>query len=244
MGNFKGLELEAADQAEPCAATEAAPEEFDRLKNEYELLEKNRKFAAVLRIARAVQDFEHRLAPHIDQAGAEINWPKKPGIRTDWEGASMKTLTVISGVLIFSWQAYAGFEVTNPEEMTTCLRSYIQHRLVSPESPQWEHEPKYEFTGKYLHASWHSNVTLEYGTMFAFVGPEDPIYCDYETQQDGSPDRSKPGFCKANVTDGDVTLEYTRFDGRRGPLRPCESLAGLETIKFTVAYSESAVVIH
>ena len=48
----------------------------NKMQNEYELLERNRKFAAVFRIARAVRDFENRLGPHIDPVKVEIHWPK------------------------------------------------------------------------------------------------------------------------------------------------------------------------
>jgi hypothetical protein len=48
----------------------------DKMKDEYELLERNRKFAAVFRIARAVRDFENRLGTHIDPVKVEIDWPK------------------------------------------------------------------------------------------------------------------------------------------------------------------------
>jgi hypothetical protein len=79
MGGFKRIELEEVDRAEVSSAPSPAAEEsadFDRLKSEYDLLERNRKFAAVLRVARAVHDFERRLALHIDPVRAEIDWPK------------------------------------------------------------------------------------------------------------------------------------------------------------------------
>jgi len=50
--------------------------DFKHKKDEYELLDRNRKFAAVLRVARAVHDFEKRLAPLIDPVKVEINWLK------------------------------------------------------------------------------------------------------------------------------------------------------------------------
>lgn len=50
--------------------------DLSQKKTEYEILERNRKFAAVLRVARAVRDFETRLAPLIDPVKVEINWPK------------------------------------------------------------------------------------------------------------------------------------------------------------------------
>lgn len=53
--------------------------DLDKMKNEYELLETNRKFAAVLRIAKAVRDFENRLRTHIVQENAVINWEKIEG---------------------------------------------------------------------------------------------------------------------------------------------------------------------
>jgi hypothetical protein len=46
------------------------------VQNEYGMLERNRKFAAVFRIAKAVDGFERRLAQHIDPVKVEINWPK------------------------------------------------------------------------------------------------------------------------------------------------------------------------
>lgn len=48
----------------------------EKVQSEYELLERNRKFAAVFRIAKAVDGFDRRLSPHIDPVKAEINWPK------------------------------------------------------------------------------------------------------------------------------------------------------------------------
>ena len=47
-----------------------------KAQNENELLDRNRKFAAVFRIAKAVDGFDRRLAPHIDPVKIEINWPK------------------------------------------------------------------------------------------------------------------------------------------------------------------------
>ena len=50
--------------------------DFKQKETQYELLERNRKLAAVLRVARAVHDFETRLAPLIDPVKVEINWEK------------------------------------------------------------------------------------------------------------------------------------------------------------------------
>jgi hypothetical protein len=50
--------------------------DFKQKETEYELLERNRKFAAVMRVARAVHDFETRLAPLIDPVKVAIDWPK------------------------------------------------------------------------------------------------------------------------------------------------------------------------
>jgi len=50
--------------------------EFKQRQTEYELLERNRKFAAVMRVARAVHDFETRLASLIDPVKIVIDWPK------------------------------------------------------------------------------------------------------------------------------------------------------------------------
>ena len=47
-----------------------------KIQNEYELLDRNRKFAAVFRIAKAVDGFDRRLSPHIDPVKVEINWLK------------------------------------------------------------------------------------------------------------------------------------------------------------------------
>jgi hypothetical protein len=49
---------------------------FIHKQSEYELLERNRKFAAVIRVDRAVRDFETRLAPLIDPVKVEIDWLK------------------------------------------------------------------------------------------------------------------------------------------------------------------------
>lgn len=46
------------------------------MQNEYELLERNRKFAAVFRVARAVHNFENRIGPYIDPIKTEIDWLK------------------------------------------------------------------------------------------------------------------------------------------------------------------------
>jgi len=74
--------------------------DFKTKETEYELLERNRKFAAVLRVARAARDFETRLASAIDPVKVEINWPKIEGelrcgseqvafhwMKAFWEGA-------------------------------------------------------------------------------------------------------------------------------------------------------------
>lgn len=50
--------------------------DLQKVQNEYELLDRNRKFQAVFRIAKAVDGFERRLSPHIDPVKVEINWPK------------------------------------------------------------------------------------------------------------------------------------------------------------------------
>ena len=48
----------------------------NKAQDEFELLERNRKFAAVFRIASAVHNFENRLRPYIDPVKVEIDWPK------------------------------------------------------------------------------------------------------------------------------------------------------------------------
>ena len=50
--------------------------DLEKMNSEYELLETNRKFAAVLRVARAVHDFESRLQPYIVQENTQINLEK------------------------------------------------------------------------------------------------------------------------------------------------------------------------
>ena len=50
------------------------PMDLEKMKTEYEKLEINRKFAAVLRVAMAVDKFELRLGPHISQESKHINW--------------------------------------------------------------------------------------------------------------------------------------------------------------------------
>lgn len=50
--------------------------DFKHKKDEYELLDRNRKFAAVVRVARAVHNFETRLSHMIDPVKVEINWLK------------------------------------------------------------------------------------------------------------------------------------------------------------------------
>ena len=48
----------------------------ETVQNEYETLDRNRKFQAVYRIAKAVDGFDQRLAPHIDPGKVDINWVK------------------------------------------------------------------------------------------------------------------------------------------------------------------------
>lgn len=50
--------------------------DLTKIESKYELLDRNRKFAAVFRVASAVDRFEKRLAPFIDPVAAEINWEK------------------------------------------------------------------------------------------------------------------------------------------------------------------------
>ncbi len=105
-------------------------------------------------------------------------------------------------------------QITNPEQMETCLQQYIQQRIAPTETLRWEHPPRFEFAGKYFHASWHSSPIVKYGIMFASVAPGREIYCDYPVLND-LPQREN-GFCKANVQDGKIQFEYKTFvkDGK------------------------------
>ena len=38
------------------------------------MLERNRKFSAVFRVARSIDGFERRIQPHIDQVKSEVTW--------------------------------------------------------------------------------------------------------------------------------------------------------------------------
>lgn len=50
--------------------------DLEKIKTDHDLLDRNRRFAAVLRIAKAVDGFDQRLSAHIDPVKVEINWPK------------------------------------------------------------------------------------------------------------------------------------------------------------------------
>src|SRR4051812_24573113 len=99
----------------------------------------------------------------------------------------MRKVLALVALFISSSYSFAATELTKPEELATCLQNYIQQRIVAPETASWEHLPKYEFAGKYLHASWHSYPMLEYGIMYASVGPKNDVYCDYPTDSNGVP---------------------------------------------------------
>jgi hypothetical protein len=64
---------------------------------------------------------------------------------------------ILSGLtLLFSTaQAHASFdEVAKPEEMVSCIQTYITNWIVAPATiSSWEHRPVYEFAGKYFFAS-------------------------------------------------------------------------------------------
>lgn len=47
-----------------------------KMQTEYELLDRNRKFAAVFRVASAISDFETRIASHIDPVHTQVDWEK------------------------------------------------------------------------------------------------------------------------------------------------------------------------
>lgn len=109
------------------------------------------------------------------------------------------------------------FEVSKPEEMVTCMRTYIINWVVAPATiSSWEHQPAYEFAGKYFFASWHSTSPIDYyGQMDLMVGPnaEAPIHCDYPTDASGIPKR-EDGFCKAEIEKGDVYFNHTSYSKR------------------------------
>ena len=107
-------------------------------------------------------------------------------------------------ILGVSVQAKAGEEITNPSDMATCVRRYIVNELVDAGTMSWEHEPTFVFLGKYVHASWITNATESHASLSANLGPQSPVYCDYELKADGSADMSKPGFCKATVVNATV----------------------------------------
>jgi hypothetical protein len=50
--------------------------DLEKLKSEHERLETNRKFSAVVRVARSIRDFETRLKLHINQEDATVDWER------------------------------------------------------------------------------------------------------------------------------------------------------------------------
>jgi len=117
-------------------------------------------------------------------------------------------------------QVQASFdEVAKPEEMVSCIQTYIINWIVPPDRfSSWEHRPAYEFLGKYFFASWHWHTigSLYYfGSLNLMVGPNAPapIYCDYPIDASGMPDRNN-GFCKAKVESGDVFFNYAAYNNQ------------------------------
>lgn len=142
----------------------------------------------------------------------------------------MLKVIVLSSLLILSSYSFASDEMTKPEQLSECLQNYIQQRIVSPETISWEHYPAYEFSGKYLHASWQTNPLLNFGSMFVFVGPKNDVYCDYPTNSDGSPQIDK-GFCKANIESGNITLEHTSFDRQGKEVKKLRNIGFIQNSK-------------
>jgi hypothetical protein len=137
----------------------------------------------------------------------------------------------ISGILFvfFATQANAAFyEVTKPKDMVNCMRTYILTWIVAPAKIRsWEHEPSYEFAGKYFHASWQStNPIKPYESLDLLVGPgsDSPIICDYPTDSSGMPVVDL-GFCKAKVENADVFFNYTFYKSDGQPVEARKKLA-------------------
>lgn len=126
----------------------------------------------------------------------------------------MKQIILTMALLFSTTQANAMYEITKPEEMTNCMKTYISNWLAAPYRVRtWEHVPQFEFAGKYFTASWHSDSpTNPFGTLDLMVGPNAPapIYCDYPTDESGAPDITQ-GFCKAEVENADVEFSYRTF---------------------------------
>ncbi len=133
-------------------------------------------------------------------------------------------------LLVSSGKVFAQTEITKPDQIVECLQSYIQQRLVLAEQVSWEHAPKYEFAGKYLHASWHSYPMLKYGIMYAPVGPQNEVYCDYPTDSNGIP-MWENGFCKANVQSGNIQVEHTSFDSQGNEIKKPRNIGYIQNFK-------------
>lgn len=134
-------------------------------------------------------------------------------------------------LLLTSTSALAFTEITKPEELATCLQNYIQKRITYSSSVSWEHLPKFEFAGKYLSASWNSGYPIsKYGSMFAFVGPRNDVYCDYPTDSTGLPLWNQ-GFCKANIDTGSIILEYTKYDKNGNAIKQNKRIGFIQNLK-------------
>lgn len=139
-------------------------------------------------------------------------------------------------IFIFSTaQAQASFdEVAKPEEMVSCIQTYILNWIVAPATiSSWEHRPAYEFAGKYFFASWHTTSPVYYyGNLDLMVGPnaQAPIYCDYPTDASGVPDRNN-GFCKAKVENGDVLFNYTTYNNKGEEVKSQKKVAVIQNSK-------------
>jgi hypothetical protein len=121
--------------------------------------------------------------------------------------------SLIYAALLLTTVAKADFsEISTPDQMVSCMQTYIQDWIVAPETVSWENNPSYTFAGKYIMASWHSFPLENYGILSMMTGPSAVVYCDYPTSAEGIPDVTK-GFCKPTIANGDVMFEYTTYQG-------------------------------
>ncbi len=104
------------------------------------------------------------------------------------------------------------FEITNPSELVTCLKNYIQNSIIpSGSRTSWEYAPNYSYSGKYAFATWNTNPGMQYRVMGINLSFTDLIHCDLENLADGTLDSSKPGFCRPSKVEGDVVFDYMTY---------------------------------
>ena len=104
------------------------------------------------------------------------------------------------------------FEITNPSELVTCLKNYIQNSIIpSGSMTSWEYAPNYSYSGKYAFATWNTNPGMQYGALGINLSSTDLIHCDLEALAVGNPDLSKPGFCRPTQAEGDLMFDYMTY---------------------------------